>query len=104
MVHISDKNYKSEVLEAKIPVLVDFWAEWCGPYRMLGSVIEEIAKEFENRVKVCKMNIDDNPQTPASLGITAIPTLVFYKNGEVVDRITGAVPKNNIIEKLKKLI
>ena len=101
---VNDETFQNEVLEADTPVLVDYWAEWCGPCRMIAPVIEEIAKEYEGKIKVAKMDVDKNRQTPAKFGIRNIPTLIFFKNGEVAQTIIGAQPKGNLEEELKKLI
>jgi len=99
---VSDNNFESEVLKGEQPVLVDFWAPWCGPCRAIAPVMEELAKEYENQVKIVKMNVDDNPSTPSKYGIRAIPTLILFKNGEVVGQVTGAVSKNNIKEMINQ--
>lgn len=96
--NVTDDTFEAEVLKADIPVLVDFWAEWCGPCKMLTPIIEELAKEFKNKVKVVKVNIDENPSTPSALGIRSIPTMILYKNGKVVDTKVGVLPKNSIAE------
>ena len=97
----SDSNFEQEVLKSDTPVLVDFWAEWCGPCRMIGPLVEELATEYEGKAKIGKMNIDDNPGTPMKYGVRSIPTLLVFKNGEVVDKIVGAVPKGTISGKIE---
>lgn len=92
-ININDKNFKQEVLEESLPVLVDFWAMWCGPCLRLAPVVEQIAKEYKGKLKVCKLDVDDAPETASSHDIMSIPTLVIFKNGKVVDRIVGALPK-----------
>ena len=97
---VTDNNFETEVLKSELPVLVDFWAPWCGPCRAIAPVVEELAQEYDGKVKIVKMNVDENPSTPSKYGIRAIPTLILFKNGEVVSQVTGAVAKNN----LKKMI
>jgi len=103
-INVNDKNFKKEVLESDTPVLVDFWAEWCGPCRMVGPVVEELAEEFKGKIKVAKMNVDESRQTPARFGIRNIPTLILFKGGEVAQTIIGAQPKSYLEEALKKLL
>jgi len=103
-VSVNDDNFKQEVLEETKPVLVDFWAEWCGPCRMIAPIIEEIAVEYKDKVKVCKVNVDEAPSSAADYGIMSIPTLVIFKNGEAVDKIVGAVPKASLVAKLRNHI
>ena len=103
-VEVTDENFKAEVLDAKIPVLVDFWAEWCMPCKMLAPVVEAIAKEYEGKLKVCKLNVDDAPVTATQYSVMSIPTLLLFKEGKVVDKIVGVVPKAAIDSKLKPLL
>jgi thioredoxin 1 len=93
MLQISDADFDSEVLQAELPVLVDFWAPWCGPCRMISPVIEKIAKEYEGRLKVCKINIDEHRQKAADSGVASIPTIHIYKKGRIVGQIKGVTPK-----------
>jgi len=90
---VTDATFQSEVLEATMPVVVDFWAEWCGPCKMIGPSLEELSQEYGDTVKIVKVNVDSNSQTPASLGVRGIPALFLFKNGNVVDNKTGALPK-----------
>ena len=101
---ISDDSFEGEVLQAEKPVLFDFWAPWCGPCKAIGPVIEDLAGAFGDKIKFAKCNVDDNPATPTKYGIRAIPTLIFFKGGEVVDQITGMVAKSKLEESINKLI
>jgi len=97
---VTDASFKSEVLDAAKPVLVDFWAEWCGPCRMIAPSVKQIAEEYDSTLKVAKVDVDNNPAVPGRYGIVGIPTLMLFKNGEVVERITGALPKNRILAQI----
>lgn len=99
---ITNHNFEAEVIKSDIPVLLDFWAEWCGPCRMLSPVIEEIANDYNGKIKVGKINVDSEEQLAAAFGISSIPTLVVMKNGEVADSSVGFVPKDKIAEMLDK--
>ena len=96
IVHISDESFEEEVLQSEKPVLIDYWAEWCGPCKMIAPVLEEIAGEYSDRLKVVKLNIDDNPQTPPKYGIRGIPTLMVFKNGQVEATKVGAASKTQL--------
>jgi thioredoxin 1 len=100
---VTDATFDQEILKSDIPALVDFWAAWCGPCRTVGPVVEEIANEYLGRVKVAKLNVDDNKQTPTTYGVRGIPTLMLFKDGQVVDQVVGAVPKSRIKELLDKV-
>ena len=103
-VTLTAENFKSEVVESTQPVLVDFWAEWCGPCRMMAPAIEEMATEFEGVAKIGKVDVDSHPELAGSFGIQSIPTLVFFNDGEVVDAAIGAVSKQVLVDKLNALI
>jgi thioredoxin 1 len=96
IVHVTDDDFENEVLKAGAPVLVDYWAEWCGPCKMIAPVLDEIADEYDGRVKIAKLNIDDNPNTPPRYGIRGIPTLMLFKDGEVEATKVGAVSKSQL--------
>jgi len=100
-ININDSNFKQEVLEESLPVLVDFWAEWCGPCRMVAPVVEQIAKEYKGKLKVCKLNVDEAPKTASSYGIMSIPTLAIFKKGKVADKIVGALSKAELESAIK---
>lgn len=100
---LTDKNFKEEVLEAKIPVLVDLWTPWCGPCLMQGPIIEEVAKEFEGKIKVGKLNVDENRQTAMQYQIMSIPTLMIFKDGKVAERLVGVQSKEVLMEKIKSI-
>ncbi len=96
MVHVTDDNFESEVLNSSEPVLVDYWAEWCGPCKMIAPILDEIAEEYAGKIRVAKLNIDDNPQTPPKYGIRGIPTLMLFKGGNVEATKVGALSKSQL--------
>ena len=97
---VNDDNFDQEVLKSNVPVLVDFWAEWCGPCRMISPLVSEIAAEYKDKLKVCKLNVEEGRQTSTNYGIMSIPTLIIFKNGEIVDKVVGAVPKNDLVTRI----
>ena len=101
---ISDNSFDSEIMQSEKPVVVDFWAPWCGPCKAIGPVIEDLAGTYGGQVKFAKCNVDDNPVTPGKFGIKAIPTLIFFKEGKVVDQITGMVAKSKLEDTLKNIL
>ena len=101
---VNDSEFTNVVLESKTPVLVDFWATWCGPCQVMGPVIDSLAGEYEGKILVLKMNVDENPATPAKYGIRGIPTMILFNNGEAVDRIIGAQPKDIVENMIKKVV
>jgi len=104
ILEIEDNTFEDEVLNAEQPVMVDFWAPWCGPCKALSPVIEELVNDFGDKVKFTKCNVDDNPVTPGKFGIRSIPTLIFFKDGEVSDQIVGAVAKSKLENALNKML
>ncbi|MFO7644340.1 MAG: thioredoxin [Desulfosarcina sp.] len=104
IMEIGDGSFDAEVINSKKPAVVDFWAPWCGPCKAIGPILDELAKTYGDQVKFTKCNVDDNPVTPGKFGIKAIPTLIFFKNGEVADQITGMVAKSKLEEALKNVL
>ena len=97
----TDTNFKTDVLASDKLTVVDFWAEWCGPCRAIGPVIEDLSKEYAGKINVGKLNVDNNPEVSMNYGITSIPAILFIKNGEVVDKLVGAQPKSNFVKKIE---
>jgi thioredoxin 1 len=104
VLQISDGDFEAQVLKSEVPFLLDFWAPWCGPCKAIGPVVDELSREFQGRITVGKMNVDDNPATPGKYGIRAIPTLIIFKSGEVVDQVTGAVGKQQLAAMIEKAL
>jgi thioredoxin 1 len=103
-VEITDENFESEVIKSDKPVLIDFWAVWCGPCKLIAPIVEELANEYDGKVKIGKLDVDSNQQTSIKFGVRSIPTLLLFKNGNLKDTIIGAVPKSKIVEKLNSAL
>lgn len=104
VVYLTDANFDSEILNSDIPAMVDFWADWCGPCKMVGPIVEELAKEYKGKVKIAKLNVDQNREVTSRYGIRNIPTMIFFKNGKPVDTLIGAYPKSFLEERIKALL
>ena len=104
VVEISDQSFEREVLQSPVPVLIDFWAPWCAPCRAIAPVVEELAREYEGRVKIVKLNVDDNPQTPQRYGVRGIPNLILFQGGTVREQIVGAVPKKRLVDAITQVV
>jgi thioredoxin 1 len=103
-IHVSDAEFQEKVLKSPTPVIVDFWAPWCGPCRMVAPILDELAKEYEGQIVVAKVNTDDNPQWAMKYGVQGIPTMLFVKDGQLVDRMVGAAPKPFIQQRVDKML
>ena len=104
LIHVNDKNFASEVLQSDLPVLVDFWATWCGPCKSIGPIIDELAKEYAGRVKMAKLNVDENPATPSQYAVRGIPTLILFKGGKILEQVVGALPKTRLVSIIEKAL
>ncbi len=104
LLHVSDKSFAAEVLQSDLPVLVDFWATWCGPCKSIAPVIDDLSKEYAGRVKMTKLNVDENPATPSQYSVRGIPTLILFKGGKILEQIVGAVPKTRLVAMLEKAL
>ena len=101
---VNDSSFEADVLKSDLPVLIDFWAPWCGPCKQISPVVDELAKEYAGRLKIVKMNVDDNPQTPSKYGVRGIPNLILFKGGQVRDQIVGAVPKAQLVKAINQVV
>lgn len=104
VLEVTDTNFEAEILKAGVPALVDFWAPWCGPCKSIAPIIEELSKTYSGKFKIAKMNVDENPRTPTNYDVRGIPNLVFFKNGAVAEQVVGAVPKEQIVEVIERLL
>lgn len=104
IVQISDDTFESEVIQSSVPVLIDFWAPWCGPCRAIAPIVDQLADEYAGKLKIVKMNVDDNPRTPANYGVRGIPNLILFKNGKVEQQIVGAVPKAHLVKAISTVV
>lgn len=103
-IEVTDSNFEELILNSDKPALIDFWAEWCGPCRMIGPIVEEMSSEYDGKAVIAKLNVDENPEVCSKYGIRNIPTILFFKNGEVADKQVGAVPKNTLVQKIDNLL
>jgi thioredoxin 1 len=104
VLEVSDQSFDAEVLQSPVPVLIDFWAPWCAPCRAIAPVVEELAREYQGRIKFVKLNVDDNPQTPTRYGVRGIPNLILFQGGNVREQIVGAVPKKRLVDAITQLV
>ncbi|MCX7880468.1 MAG: thioredoxin [Ignavibacteria bacterium] len=104
IIHVTDQSFNEEVIDSKIPVIVDFWATWCAPCRMIAPILEDIAEEYDGRVKVCKLDVDNNPTTAINYGVRSIPTLLYFKDGKLIASTIGAVAKSKIVAQVENLL
>lgn len=104
IIQVGDDNFEAEVIRSHLPVLIDFWAPWCGPCKSIAPVVEELAREYEGKLKVTKLNVDENPVTPSRYGVRSIPNLIILKGGTVKDQIVGAVPKSRLVDAIEKVL
>jgi thioredoxin 1 len=102
--HTTDADFKHDVLDSKIPVMVDFWAEWCPPCRMVAPVLEELAKEYDGKLRIAKLNVDENQQVSADFNVRSMPTFLFFKNGQVVKQLVGASPKSRFVKEIQEIL
>jgi thioredoxin 1 len=102
LLHLSDTNFKKEVLESSLPVLVDFWAAWCGPCKMIAPAVEELAREYHGKVKIGKLDVEESPRTATHYGVMSIPTLIFFKHGKVTDQVVGILNKHELKKKIEE--
>jgi len=102
--HFTDHNFKKDVLESKLPVLVDFWATWCGPCKIVAPLVEELAKEYSNRIKIGKLNVEESPKTASQFGIMSVPALMFFKDGKVMEQLAGALNKSGLKKKIEEYL
>lgn len=103
-IEVTDSNFEELILNSDKPALIDFWAEWCGPCRMIGPIVEEMSSEYDGKAVIAKLNVDENPEVCSKYGIRNIPTILFFKGGEVADKQVGAVPKNTLVQKIDNLL
>ncbi len=104
LLHFTDGNFKKDVLESNIPVMVDFWATWCGPCKMITPIVEELAKEYSGKIKIGKLNVEESPKTPSHYGVMSIPSLIFFKEGKVMGQVVGALNKTELKKKIEECL